>query len=182
MRKVLLSMMVSVDGYIEDANKEIDWHVWDGEMEAYMLQMLTHDVDTILLGRKAYQLMEDYWPASKEPIAASMNNLPKLVFSKQLSSAKWNNTRIISGNIQEEINTLKRMPGKDLVLFGGAEIASEFMRLGLIDEYMLIINPVILGGGNLLFKQQDFRTGLQVQFTKTFNCGNVVISYTPAKQ
>ncbi len=77
-------MMVSIDGYIEGPNKELDWHIWDEEMEQHMYNVLNNDTDTILLGRKAYSIMEDYWPSSSDSIAPAMNRLPKIVFSKTL--------------------------------------------------------------------------------------------------
>ena len=100
MGKLILSIMTSIDGYMEGPNKELDWHVWDDEMEKHMFHFLNHRVDTILLGRKAYKLFVDYWPSSQDSIAPAMNALKKIVFSKTLKTAEWNNTTIIKDNIR----------------------------------------------------------------------------------
>src|SRR5690554_3897094 len=159
MRKVILSMVVSLDGYIEDSNASIDWHVWSEEMDRHMIGFFDQ-IDTIIFGRKTYELMADFWPTpladtESTAIAERMNNLPKIVFSRTLESVawgKWNNVLLIKENISEEIKLLKQQPGKDLVIFGGAELAATFIQLDLIDEYQLIVNPVVLGGGKPLFK------------------------------
>jgi dihydrofolate reductase len=150
MRKVIVSILVSLDGSFEGPNKELDWHVWDDEMEKYMGDFL-NTVDVILLGRVAYQLLANYWPSSKENLAPMLNNLPKIVFSRTLEKVEWNNSRLIRENIKEEILKLKQQPDKDLVLFGGANIAT-LNELRLIDEYRIIVNPVVLTNGKPLFK------------------------------
>ena len=182
MRKVVLSIMLSVDGFIEGPNKEIDWHVWDDEMEKYMHGVLNNEVDTILLGRVAYQLLAEYWPSATDSIAPRMNDLPKIVFSKSLNAVEWKNSRLVQENIDEEILKMKQQPGKDLALFGGAGIASTFRQLGLIDEYRLVINPIVLGKGNPLFKSEDEKQNLNLLKTKTFNCGNVILFYEPKER
>lgn len=179
MRKVILSIMVSVDGFIEGPNKELDWHIFDEEMEKYMSTEILDKVDTILLGRVAYQLLADYWPSATDSIAPQLNNLSKIVFSGTLEKAEWKNSRIVKGNIAEEISRMKQQPGKDLVLFGGAEIAQAFMQLGLIDKYQLILNPIVLGAGKPLFKELNDRTKLKLLNTKSFTCGNVMLFYRP---
>jgi dihydrofolate reductase len=178
MRKVILSMMVSLDGFFEGPNKELDWHAWDDEMEKYADDLLS-TVDAILLGRVAYQLFADYWPSAKDSITPKMNNLPKIVFSKTLEKVEWKNSRLVKKNIAEEVSKAKQQPGKDLVLFGGAGIASTFIKLGLIDEYRIIVNPLVLGCGKPLFKDIKDRLNLKLLKTKTFNCGNVILYYQP---
>ena len=175
--------MVSLDGFIEDANKKIDWHVWDKEMDKYMNGFLDK-IDIILLGRVAYQLMESYWPTAEAEdslITEKMNTLQKIVFSKTLKEAHWNNTTVIRENITEEIARLKQLPGKNLVIFGGADIISTFMRLSLFDEFHIIVNPVVLGSGTPLFKNIDDKQNLRLLKTHSFKCGNTVLSYEPLK-
>lgn len=181
MRKVILSIFVSFDGSFEGPNKELDWHVWDDEMENYMGHFL-NTVDTILLGGVAYQLLADYWPSSTENLAPKLNNLPKIVFSKTLEKVEWNNSTQIKENIKEEVLKIKQQPGKDLVLFGGADIASTFLQLGLIDEYRIVVNPVVLSNGKPLFKDIKERVNLKLLKTKTFTCGNVILYYQPTKK
>jgi dihydrofolate reductase len=150
MRKVIVSIFLSLDGSFEGPNKELDWHVWDDEMEKYMSNFL-NNVDGILLGRVAYQLLADYWtvaipkttmprnPGEEHPlITERMNSLPKIIISKTLDKVEWKNSTLIQVNIKDEILKLKQQPGKDLVLFGGANIASALQQLGLIDEYRII--------------------------------------------
>ena len=166
-----------------------NWHVWDDEMEKYMSNFL-NNVDGILLGRVAYQLLADYWPVAvpkttipRNPgeehplIIERMNSLPKIVISKTLDKVEWKNSTLIKVNIKDEILKLKQQPGKDLVLFGGANIASSLQQLGLIDEYRIILNPVILSGGNLFFKDIRDKLSLTLLNVRTFSCGNVLLYY-----
>jgi dihydrofolate reductase len=181
MRKVIVSILVSLDGSFEGPNKELDWHVWDDEMEKYMGDFL-NTVDAILLGCVAYQLLANYWPSSNENLAPMLNNLPKIVFSRTLEKVEWNNSRLIRENIKEEILKLKQQPGKDLVLFGGANIASTLNELGLIDEYRIIVNPVVLGNGKPFFKDVKDKFSLKLSGAKSFSCGNVILNYQPIEK
>jgi dihydrofolate reductase len=176
-------MMVSLDGFIEGPDKELDWHVWCEEMSEYMNNFFP-TVDTIIFGRVAYQLMEGFWPTpaadTEDPtIKHYMNNLPKIVFSKTLSTVEWHNSRVVKDDIEKEIMELKHQPGKDMVIFGGADIASSIMKHNLIDEYRLVVNPVVLGSGNPLFQNIKDRLKLKLISTKTFSCGNVLLIYRP---
>ena len=146
--------------------------------------MLDH-VDAILMGRVTYELMAAYWPSAGEDdpvIAARMNSLPKIVFSRTLDKAEWNNTRLIKEDIAEEVAELKRQPGKDLVLFGSATVLNTLMRLELIDEYRLIVNPVVLGQGKPLFQDVGARLELQLMKTRVLDSGNVILYYRPGKR
>ncbi len=178
MRKVILHMVVSLDGFIEGPDKELDWFVDDDEMFKYFHDLL-NSVDAMLYGRVSYQLMADYWPAATSEFADKMNKMPKIVFSRTLEKVEWNNSRLVKENIAEEISKMKQQPGKDLVLFAGADIASTFRQLGLIDEYRIIVNPVVLGSGKPLFKDIMDRLNLKLLKTKTFSCGNVILYYQP---
>jgi dihydrofolate reductase len=181
MRKVIVSIMLSLDGSFEGPNKDLDWHVWDDEMENYMDDFL-NTVDAILLGRVAYQLLADYWPSSTQKVAPNMNNIPKIVFSKTLEKVEWKNSSLIKENIKEEMLRLKQQPGKDLVLFAGADITSTFLQLGLIDEYRIIVNPVILSNGKPFFKDMNDKLSLKLLNTKKFSCGNVILHYQPLRK
>jgi dihydrofolate reductase len=181
MRKVIVSNYVSLDGFIEGPNREIDWFVWDEEMAKYAIDLLD-SMDTILFGRVTYELMASYWPTAtnQDPIITdAMNNLPKIVFSKTLEKAEWKNSRLVREVIPGEILRMKQQPGKNMVIFGSASIVSTFTQLGLIDEYRLIVNPVVLGSGKPLFKDIKERINLKLLKTKTFNCGNVILYYQP---
>jgi dihydrofolate reductase len=180
MRKVIVSILVSLDGSFEGPNKELDWHVWDDIMEKYMGGFL-NTVDVILLGRVAYQLLANYWPSSKENLAPMLNNLPKIVFSRTLEKVEWNNSRLIRENIKEEILKLKQQPGKVLVLFGGANIAT-LNELRLIDEYRIIVNPVVLTNGKPFFKDVKDKFSLKLSGARSFSCGNVILNYQPIEK
>lgn len=185
MRKVILSMMVSLDGFIEGPNRDLDWPIVDKEIDRYADELLD-TVDAILLGRVTYQLFVDFWPSAtteEEIITDKMNEIPKIVFSRTLDKApwgKWNNARVVKENIAEEIAKLKQQPGKDMVIFGGANLAQTFMQHGLIDEYRLLVNPIVLGGGTPLFKSGSNRINLKLLKTQAFNSGVVGLYYQPA--
>lgn len=185
MRKIIFQMMITVDGFFEGPNKELDWHVVDEEFINYAIDLL-NSVDTILFGRVTYQMMAAYWPTpaaiADDPIVAErMNNLPKIVFSPTLEKVEWQNSRLVTGNIAEIVAKLKQQPGKDMVIFGSSDLAVAFTKLGLIDEYRIIVNPVVLGSGKTLFKGFNDRLKLKLIETKTFSSGTVLLRYHPDK-
>jgi dihydrofolate reductase len=189
MRKIILSNMVALDGFFAGPNGELDWHVVDDEYNEYAIDLLSK-VDTILFGRVTYQLMADYWPAvamnpstSKNDleIADKMNNLPKIVFSKTLHKVEWNNSRLVKENIPEEISKMKQQAGKDMVILGSGSIVSSLMQLGLIDEYRIIVNPVVLGNGKPLFKDINDKLNLKLLNVRVFDSGNVILFYEPIR-
>ena len=177
MRKVIVSMMTSIDNFIEGPNHNLDAFKDDDEVLNYFEDLLD-SVETIMYGRRSYELMLDYWPKATGKIAEKMNEKPKIVFSRTLSSVAWN-TRLILDNIQEEISKLKKEPGKDLILYAGSEIVSVFRKLNLIDEYRLVVYPLVLGNGTPLFK--DVKNGIDMKLlsTRKFNSGVVLLIYQP---
>jgi dihydrofolate reductase len=187
MRKVILSNLVTLDGFFAGPTGELDWFIVDEEINEYANDLLCK-VDAILFGRVTYQLLADYWPAaatnpstskSDLEIADKMNNLPKIVFSKTLEEVKWNNSRLVKENIAEEISKIKQQPGKDVVIFGSGSIVSTLMQLGLIDEYRIIVNPVVLGNGKPLFKGINDKQNLKLLKTMVFGSGVVILYYQP---
>jgi dihydrofolate reductase len=173
--------MISLDGFFEGPDREIDWHNVDEEFNEFAEQQL-NEVDMLLFGRVTYELMASYWPTesaiTNDPIIANkMNAIPKIVFSKTLDHVAWNNTRLIKENSNEEVSNLKQQPGKDLALFGSSKLAVTFMQHGLIDEYRIMINPVILGQGKTMFDGITNSFYLQLLKTKTFRRGNVLLYY-----
>jgi len=186
MRKIIFQMMVSLDGYFEGPNKELDWHLVDDEFNDYASDLLS-SVDTLLFGRVTYQLMASYWPTptakTNDPlIAEKMNNLPKIVFSKTLAKVEWNNTRLVKENAAEEISKLKRQPGKDMAIFGSSDLTVSLMSSGLIDEYRIFVNPVVLGSGKALLKGLKDRLYLNLVRTKIFKSGLVLLCYKPGRR
>ena len=183
MRKVIVSNLVSLDGFFEGSKKELDWFVVEQEFFDFARNQL-FEVDTILFGRITYEMMAGYWPNTNDNdpvITDKMNSLPKIVFSKTLSKVEWNNSRLIRENVQEEINKLKQQEGKDMVIFGSGNLVSFLTQQGLIDEYRIILNPVILGSGNPLFKNLHDRLNLKLLKTKTLGTGVVILYYQPLK-
>jgi dihydrofolate reductase len=186
MRKLFSFNMVSLDGFFEGPNQDINWHNVDDEFNQFAIEQ-TSTVDTLLFGRVTYQLMASYWPTpsatTDDPIVADlMNRLPKIVFSRTLQKAEWHNTRLIKDNIAEEISKLKQQPGKDLALFGSANLLSTLMQMDLIDEHRIMVNPVVLGSGNPLFKGIKDKLDLKLLKTRTFSSGNVLLYYQPANK
>jgi len=186
MAKLIVSMMVSLDGFIEGPNKELDWHVFDDEMEAFMLKFFD-GIGTLLFGRVNYQLMEQYWPSGNakddQPrIAAFMNELPKIVYSKTLTDVQWQNARLGAKDIRTEVEELKKESAKNLVVFGGANIVHHLIDLNLIDEFQMIINPIILGGGTPFFKEPTKMAKLDLISSRQMACGNVVLTYRYKKE
>lgn len=177
MRKLIVSNLMSLDGYFEGPNHEIDWFVVEEAFLAYAKEML-RSVDTILFGRRTYEHMAAYWPsAPKDEIADKMNSLQKLVFSSTLNKAEWNNSCLVKGNIAGEVSALKRQPGKDMVVLGSAMLASFLLQEGLIDEYRIILDPIILGRGNPLFGEIKQRVRLKLKDAKPLASSGVVILY-----
>jgi dihydrofolate reductase len=182
MRKVIYSMLVSLDGFIEGPNRELDWHVIDEELHRFINDQQS-EFDTYLYGRRLYEVMT-YWetadqnpasPAYELEFARIWQSMPKIVFSKTLEQVQGN-ARLVRDNIVEEVTKLKQQPGKNMDL-GGPNLASTFMQLGLIDEYRLFIQPVIVGSGTSFFPALADKINLQLVDTHTFGSGVVYLRY-----
>jgi dihydrofolate reductase len=183
MRKIIVSNMVSIDGYIEGPNRELDWHVVDEDFMKYSEEML-NSVDTILFGRVTYEMMASYWTAPEAKInypftAGKMNSLPKIVFSKTLGNLEWENSSLIKENIKEEMFKLKQIHGKDIVILGSGSIVSVFTQMGIIDEYRMIISPVILGAGKSQFDGGFYKKNLNLTGVKKLASGVIILYYQP---
>ncbi len=185
MGKVIVFNMTTLDGFFEGPKREIDWHHVDDEFNDFAIEQL-NTVEALLFGRVTYEMMASYWPTPEgikdDPIVASkMNNLPKFVFSKTLSTARWQNTKLIKENFAGEISKLKKQASKDMFIFGSSDLAVSFMENELIDEYRFIINPIILGGGKPIFKGISKRVELKYLKSRVFKNGNVLLYYGMAK-
>jgi dihydrofolate reductase len=180
MRKIFFQMMVSLDGYFEPPDKSYDWHVTDDDFDEYVVRMLD-SIDGMLMGRVVYEGMAEYWPTGEGPHARGMNHLEKIVFSrtrKELPVA-WNNSRLVTGDAAEEIKRLKSQPGKDLSI-GGSNLVASLVDTGLIDEYRILVAPVLLGGGTPLLHGITRRVKLKLTSTEMFHSGLCVQTYVPA--
>jgi dihydrofolate reductase len=178
MRKLFWQMSVTLDGFMEGPNRELDYTAQfvDPDFDRYASEMLK-SIDAVLLGRKTYQLFADYWPSATGPDADRLNQLPKIVFSRALEQVDWNNSRLVKRNVAEEVARLKQQPGNDLALFGSADLASSFIRLGLIDEYRILVTPVVLGSGTPMFKEIKHKIGLRLVKATPWSSGIVALHY-----
>ncbi|QEC51206.1 dihydrofolate reductase [Anseongella ginsenosidimutans] len=189
MRKLVASINLTLDGFMAGPRCELDWHFrhWTEDMAGITGRELSK-ADTILLGRITYEGMAAYWssafadlsfPRGDLAIAEMMNNHTKVVFSRSLVKTGWRNARLAGKNIRREISMLKRSGAagnKNIILFGSGTLASTLMQLGLIDEYLLWIHPVILGQGKLLFKD-SISQQLRLTASETFSSGVVLLRY-----
>jgi dihydrofolate reductase len=178
--------MMTIDGYFEGLNKEIDWHNVDGEFNEFAIDQL-NNASLLIFGRVTYELMAGYWPTpnaiTDDPIVAEkMNSIPKMVFSTTLKKTDWNNTRLIKEDPGKVCSKLKEKNDRDIYIFGSANLASILKNEGLIDEYRIMVNPILLGNGNALFKPSRKKLNLKLTMVKTFLSGNVLLCYEPVKQ
>ncbi len=177
MRRLFVSNLMSLDGFFERPDHELDWFVIDEEFFEYARKML-RSVDTILFGRVTYEHMAGYWPsAPSDEIGGKMNGLNKLVFSKTLPAAEWSHTRLVRRDAAEEVAELKQMPGEDMVILGSAALASSLLQAGLVDEYRVILNPVLIGAGRPLFPNIGEKVKLRLTEIQRFGSGVVVLYY-----
>lgn len=179
MRKVIASEMLSVEGFMEEERGQMDWFVQDDELNVYAMELLD-SVDTIIYGRITYEMMAGFWPNASGSFAARTNELQKYVVTRTLKETPWgtwNNARPLSGNLAEEIKRLKEQPGKDIVIYGSGSIVRELTEHELIDEYRLIVNPVLLGKGKPLFGVFPGRIHLKLNEAKVFPSGVIALSY-----
>ena len=180
MRKLIFQINVSLDGFADHTVT-----IADDELHDFFTSQLDN-IDIGLFGRVTYQLMESYWPnAHNDPdatesmlrFADKLNGIPKIVFSHTLQKASWQNTKLIKDNIVEEVIKLKNQSGKVLSV-GGIRTCQEFMRLGLIDEFWLLVQPVIIGKGRKLFDGHDYKINVNLIDTISFKSGVVVLHYS----
>ena len=176
MRKVCLLAHVSLDGYLGGENGEMDWITHDDEIFQYVTDHF-QSVDTCLYGRVVYQMMEGYWPTvAKNPNATKLElqhanwveSIQKIVFSTTLEKVEWKNTRLIKTEVAEEISKLKNQSGKKMMIFGSPRLTHSFLEIGCIDEFLININPVILGKGLPLFKNIQERMNLELLNIRIF--------------
>jgi dihydrofolate reductase len=177
-RKLFLQLHVSVDGYFDGPDQELDWFVLDDEFFAYVDTML-ESIDGILLGRTTYEGFAAHWPNSTQAEAPRMNSLPKFVASTTLRNATWSNTTIIADDVPNAVARMKKEPGKDLAIIGSSILASTLAAHGLIDEYRFFVVPVLLGRGKRFLDVLPDRLELTLQETRGSGSGVVANFYTP---
>jgi dihydrofolate reductase len=185
MRKLIMWNVITLDGYFEgNQNWDLSFHnvVWGKELEELSIEQLK-SADYLVFGRVTYEGMAAYWTkaegeAAEQEVAKLMNSIPKIVFSRTLKSAAWNNTTIISENASAEIQKLKEQGGKDIYVFGSANLSETFIDDNLFDEYRIGIAPVILGSGRPLFRHGISSKNLSLVSTQQLLTGGVVLKYS----
>jgi len=178
MRRLVMWNLQTLDGFFEKARWDLDFHetVWGEELERFSLEQL-EEVGALLFGRVTYQGMADHWSKATGAIADFMNAVPKVVFSRTLESADWNNTRLVNGDAADEVAALKRGQGRDLFVFGSADLSDTLLRRGLFDELRICLAPVVLGQGTPLFKPGAPYQGLELLEARPLATGGLILRY-----
>lgn len=184
MRTISSFNFVTLNGFFEGLNHDLSWHKHGGQEESEFALEGLRSGSILLYGRVTYQMMASFWPTPMATemmpeMAAGMNKAEKIVFSRTLKNAEWNNTTIIGNNIFDEVRKLKQSPGKDMTILGSGSIVRQFAEEGLIDQIQLMVDPVALGNGTPLFRHMRRQLNLQLINTRTFKSGAVLLSYKP---
>ena len=186
MRKIISFMHISLDGFVAGLNGEIDWVKVDEEIFDYVGKRISEG-DTALYGRVTYQMMENYWPTAADKPTATRHDIEhskwyskvhKVVLSKTMKGAELTNTTIISDNLSDRINEIKKSGDKEILLFGSPTATHSLIKLNLIDGYWLFVNPIILGQGIPLFVDIKDKIKLKLLTTRQFTSGVTELNYT----
>jgi dihydrofolate reductase len=187
MPKLSVFNHVSLDGYFVDQKGSMMWAkggYQDSEWNEFVAQNASGE-GTLVFGRVTYELMNSYWPTllakQHDPaVAERMNQLPKVVFSRTLNQASWNNTKLVQGDLAAEIRKMKKEPGADMVILGSGRIVAQLAQERLIDEYQFVVNAVILGKGRTMFDGVTDKRDLKLTRSRAFRNGNVFLCYEPS--
>jgi len=186
MRKLLVFNNVTLDGYFADVNGDMSWaHKQDAEWQAFIAENAKGE-SQMLFGWKTYELMASFWPTPQAiqalpTVAERMNSASKIVFSRTLDKASWNNTKLLKGDLTAEVQKLKNEPGPGIVIFGSGSIISQLTQEGLIDEFQVVVIPVVLGKGKSMFEGIKEKVNLKLTKSRIFGNGNVFLCYEPVK-
>ncbi len=183
MRKLFTSNLVSLDGYLAGPDGDLSWHKVNDEFLNYAVDML-NSVDLFLFGRRTYDTMASYWSTdhakTTDPVVAGkINGLDKIVFSRTMKTAEWENSTVFGEITEKNIKELKALPGKDIVILGSGTVVSALTELDLIDEHRFIISPVLLGSGTLQFTGNLVRKNFELTDMQKFKTGVVMLTYQP---
>lgn len=178
--------MQSLDGYIEGPGGDLSWHNVDEEYNDFSITQL-NTADTLLFGRRTYELMQNFWTTEQafqfDPVVAQkMNTMHKIVCSSTQQQFNWINTCWLGENIEQGITQLKNQQGKNILIFGSAQLAASLTNLNLIDEFHIILNPVYLGSGKTLFSLLPKQVHLELEHTEEFVSGKLLLRYNVLKQ
>jgi dihydrofolate reductase len=184
MRKLIVFNHVTLDGYFTDRNGDMRWaHAGrdDAEFNAFVASNASGD-GQLLFGRITYELMASYWPTpialKNDPVVAEgMNRMSKVVFSRTLDRVSWSNTKLVKGDLAGEVRRMKNEPGTGMAILGSGSIVSQLSLEGLIDEYQVVVNPIVLGKGRTMFDDIKARLNLKLTKTRAFGSGKVYLCY-----
>jgi dihydrofolate reductase len=187
MRKLIVFNNLSIDGRFVDRDGNMDWarEGNDEEFNAFSSENAKGG-GTLLFGRVTYELMASFWPTRQAieifPVVAErMNSAPKVVFSRKMAKASWNNTMLVKGDIVAEVRKMKNEPGEGMVILGSGSIVSQLAPEGLVDEFQIVLNPVALGGGRSMFDGIEERLSLKLTRSRVFRNGKIFLCYEPIK-
>jgi dihydrofolate reductase len=182
MRRLIAFEQVSLDGFFVDGSGDMSWaHKDDPEWNEFAASNASGG-GALLFGRVTYEMMASYWPTpaamqQAPSVAEGMNSMPKVVFSRTLKRASWKNTTLVKGDLAGEVRKMKKESGPGMAILGSGSIVSQLSAAGLIDEYQIVVNPIVLGKGRTLFETVDRKIVLKLTKTRAFGNGNVVLSY-----
>jgi dihydrofolate reductase len=185
MRSLIVFNHVSLDGYFVDKKGDMRWaHKQDPEWNEFVAGN-ARGGGVLLFGRVTYEMMASYWPtpmaAQNSPaVAERMNNLQKVVFSRTLDKVSWKNTKLVKGDLATEVRKMKHESGEGLVIMGSGTIVSQLAQEGLIDEFQIVVCPIVIGSGRTLFDGITEKLNLKLTKSRTFGNGNVYTCYEPA--
>ena len=177
---------VSLDGFFVDAKGDMSWaHKADPEWSEFTAQNASGADGALLFGRVTYEMMAGFWPTPQAreampAVAEGMNSMAKVVFSRTLREASWQNTRLVKGDMIAEVRRMKNEPGPDMVILGSGSVVSQLADAGLIDELQIVVNPIVLGRGRTLFETVRRNVTMKRVGVRAFGNGNVVLSYEPS--
>jgi len=183
MRKLMVFNNISLDGYFTDGNGDMSWaHNQDAEWTQFSSDNASSGSSELLFGRVTYEMMASFWPtpqaqAALPAVAEVMNSRPKLVFSRTLKKADWENTRIVDADAVSEVRKLKGLAGPDMVVMGSGSIVAQLSEARLVDSYQLVLHPLIIGSGRTLFEGVAHKLELKLDKTRAFQNGNLVLWY-----
>lgn len=187
MRRLTVFNSVTLDGYFTGTNGDLSWahKNADAEWNAFTAENASGGGGELLFGRITYEMMASFWPTpaaeqSQPEVAAGMNAMPKVVFSRTLKDASWSNTKLVKDDPVSAVRRMKSERGDDLLIFGSGTIVSQLTQARLIDEYQIVLVPIILGAGRTMFEGLKKPLNLKRTKSRAFGNGNMVLSYEPA--
>jgi dihydrofolate reductase len=185
MRKLIVFNGVTLDGFFADMTGDMSWaHKHDPEWNAFVAENAGGGGE-LLFGRTTYEMMASYWPTPQamedaRTVAEGMNNLPKVVFSRTMDEVSWKNTRLVKEGLVAEVRRMKKEPGPTMVIMGSGTIISQLTQEGLIDEYQIVVNPIVIGKGRTMFAGVKKTVNLKRTKARPFGNGNVLLCYEPS--